>query len=104
MWLVFLQFFSVCNQISVSAHLCVQCMCIESACTTHSAKITPFLSVYLALCLYICLPAALCDEIDISSDSHVVVPFLLARLVCVERKSEEVLIMCLWKQIRFYIL
>lgn len=58
----------------------------------------------LSLSLYICLPAALSDKIDISSDSHFVVPFLLARLVCVERESEEVLIVCLWKQIRFYIL
>lgn len=56
--------------------------------------------------LFLYLPACspLADKIDISSDSHFVVPFLLARLVCVERESEEVLIVCLWKQIRFYIL
>lgn len=62
-----------------------------------------FLS-HKSLFFCLCLPAALSDEIDISSDSHFVVPFFLARLDCVERESETVLIMCLWKQIRFYIL
>lgn len=93
-----------CNQISISAHLCVYCM-FKSACTTHSVKnhsIFPCFS--LSASVYICLPAALSGQIDISSDSHFVVPFLLVRTVCVKRESEEVLIMCLWKQIRFYIL
>lgn len=97
MWLVCLQFCSVGNQIRIYAHLCVQCTCIKSACLNTFEKKSP----HFSLCF--CLPAALSDEMSISSDSHFVVPFFLARLDCVQRESEAFLITCLWKQIRFYI-